>query len=112
MAHRIRYWPSIPPFHGYVFGDRVFYGEWGIDQLGRLHVQTAHFEMWGQMEGSGSCGAGTPERRYRDRKTPFAISLRQFPRAASAARTQDSRDTVRSSGPTATNTLPGASLNL
>lgn len=39
-----RFWIGLPPFHGYLFGDRLLIGPWSVDEAGHLHVQTPILE--------------------------------------------------------------------
>lgn len=39
-----REWQSLPPFHGYLYGDRLLIGPWMVNQAGYLHVKTPLWE--------------------------------------------------------------------
>ena len=33
------YWESLPPFHGYIFGEYIWHGRWGVGDDGRVQMQ-------------------------------------------------------------------------
>ena len=39
-----REWKSLPPFHGYLYGDRLLIGPWMVNEAGQLHVKTPLWE--------------------------------------------------------------------
>ena len=40
----VRTWSGLPPFHGWLFGDRMLIGRWSVNDAGELHVKTPVFD--------------------------------------------------------------------
>lgn len=39
-----REWKDIPPFHGYMYGEKILIGPWMVNEAGQLHVKAPLWE--------------------------------------------------------------------